>query len=82
MEATRRSGARQYSRDASQILAQASARFGNFAAAYRYEALFGAYRDSLNSSDLQRKVVVLEYRAELARKQAQIGLLTSTSRLI
>ena len=82
LEATRRSGARQYSRDASQILAQASARLGNFAAAYRYEELFGAYRDSLNSSDLQRQAAVLEYRAELAKKQAQIGLLTSNSRFI
>lgn len=82
LQATRRSGDRQYSRDASQVLAQASARRGDFAAAYRYEELFGAYRDSLNSSDLQRQAAVLEYRAELARKQAQIGLLTSTSRLI
>ena len=82
LEATRRSGARQYSRDASQVLAQASARRGDFAAAYRYEELFGAYRDSLNSSDLQRQAAVLEYRAELARKQAQIGVLTSTGQLI
>ncbi|GAB3854188.1 hypothetical protein GCM10028822_23820 [Hymenobacter terrigena] len=82
LQTTRRSGARQYSRDASQILAQASARRGDFAAAYRYEELFGAYRDSLNSSDLQRKAAVLEYRAELAKKQAQIGMLTSNSRLI
>ena len=82
LQTTRRSGDRKYSRDASQILAQASARLGNFAAAYRYEELFGAYRDSLNSSDLQRQAAVLEYRAELARKQAQIGMLTSNSRLI
>ncbi|MBU6120197.1 tetratricopeptide repeat-containing sensor histidine kinase [Hymenobacter siberiensis] len=82
LQATRRSGARQYSRDASQILAQASARRGNFAAAYRYEKLFGAYRDTLNSSDLQRQAAVLEYRAELAKKQAQIGRLTSNSWLI
>ena len=82
LRATRRSGARQHSRDASQLLAQASARLGNFAAAYRYEELFGAYRDSLNSSDLQRQAAVLEYRAELAEKQAQISLLTSNSQLI
>ncbi|MGY3090620.1 two-component system NtrC family sensor kinase [Hymenobacter sp. UYAg731] len=82
LEATRRSGARQVSRDASQVLAQASARRGDFAAAYRYEELFGTYRDSLNSSDLRRQASVLEYRAELARKQVQIGTLTNTSRLI
>jgi signal transduction histidine kinase len=79
---TRRSGAKEYSRDASQVLAQASARRGDFAAAYRYEQLFGAYRDSLNSSDLKRRAAVLEYRADLARKQAQIVKLTSTGQLI
>jgi two-component system NtrC family sensor kinase len=82
LQTTRRSGDRPSSRDASQVLAQASARRGDFAAAYRYEELFGAYRDSLNSSDLQRQAAVLEYRAELARKQVQIGTLTNTSRLI
>jgi signal transduction histidine kinase len=82
LQATQRSGAKEFSRDASQVLAQASARLGNFAAAYRYEQLFGAYRDSLNSSDLKRRAAVLEYRADLARKQAQIVRLTSASQLI
>ncbi|WP_460552628.1 ATP-binding protein [Hymenobacter daeguensis] len=82
LQATQRSGAKEYSRDASQVLAQASARLGNYAAAYRYEQLFGAYRDSLNSSDLKRRAAVLEYRADLARKQAQIVQLTSTGQLI
>ncbi|MBO2010573.1 ATP-binding protein [Hymenobacter negativus] len=82
LQTTQRSGAKEYSRDASQVLAQASARLGNFAAAYRYEKLFGAYRDSLNSSDLKRRAAVLEYRADLARKQAQIVKLTSSSQFI
>jgi two-component system NtrC family sensor kinase len=82
LNATRRSGAKEYSRDASQVLAQASAQVGNFAAAYRYEQLFGAYRDSLNSSDLKRRAAVLEYRADLANKQAQISQLTSSGQLI
>jgi two-component system NtrC family sensor kinase len=75
-------GAKSISRDASQVLALASARRGHFAAAYRYEQLFGAYRDSLNTSDQQRKVAVIEFRAELASKQAQIGLLTRNERLM
>ena len=80
--AARRSGAKSISRDASQVLALASARRGRFAAAYRYEQLFGAYRDSLNTSDQQRKVAVVEYRAELAKQQARIGLLTRNERLM
>jgi two-component system NtrC family sensor kinase len=80
--AAQRSGAKSISRDASQVLALASARLSRFDAAYRYEQLFGAYRDSLNTSDQQRKVAVIEFRAELAKKQAQIGLLTRDERLM
>ena len=80
--AAQRSGTRSISRDASQVLALASARRGRFDAAYRYEQLFGAYRDSLNVSDQQRRVAVLEFRAELAKKQAQIGLLARNERLM
>ena len=82
LRATQRSGIRESSRNASKVLAQASARLGHFAAAYRYEQLFGSYKDSLNSSDLQRRAAVLEYRAELGKKQAQIGLLTKNGQLI
>lgn len=55
LEATRRSGARQCSRGTSQILAQASARPGNFAAAYRCRALFGAYASTLCTPCASRK---------------------------
>ena len=82
LAATQRSGAREFSRDASQVLAQAAARLGRYAEAYRYEQLFGAYRDSLNSADLRRRAAVLEYRAAMARKQAEIRLLTKNSQLI
>ncbi|ALW84809.1 hypothetical protein AUC43_06745 [Hymenobacter sedentarius] len=82
LQASQRSGAKILSRDASEILAQASARQGRFADAYRYEQLFSSYKDALNSSDLQRRASVLEYRADLAKKQAQIGLLTKNSQLI
>ena len=80
--AAQRSGTKSISRDASQVLAVASARRGRYNAAYRYEHLFGAYRDSLNISDQQRRVEVLEFRAELARQQAQIGLLARNERLM
>ncbi|WP_177204839.1 ATP-binding protein [Hymenobacter arizonensis] len=79
---SQRSGAKSQSRDASEVMAQASAKLGRYADAYRYEQLFSAYKDSLNSSDLQRRAAVLQYRAELAKKQAEIGLLTKNSQLI
>ncbi|GAA4039577.1 hypothetical protein GCM10022409_26580 [Hymenobacter glaciei] len=82
LAATQHSGAREYSRDASQVLAQAAASLGRYADAYRYEQLFGAYRDRLNSADLRRRAAVLEYRADMARKQAEIQLLTKNSQLV
>ena len=82
LAATQRSGAREYSRDASQVLAQASAQRGRFAEAYRYEQLFGAYRDSLNSADLRHRAAVLEYRADMARQRAEIRLLTKNGQLV
>ena len=82
LAATRRSGAREYSRDASQVLAAAAAQLGRFADAYRYEQLFGAYRDSLNSADLRHQAAVLEYRADMARKRAEIRLLTRNGQLV
>ena len=82
LAATRRSGAREYSRDASAVLAQAAARMGRYAEAYRYEQLVGAYRDTLNNSDIQRRSAVLQYRAELAKQQAEIRLLTRNGQLV
>ncbi|WP_426060504.1 ATP-binding protein [Hymenobacter sp. B1770] len=80
--ASQRSGAKSQSRDASEVLALASAKLGRYADAYRYEQLFGFYKDSLNSSDLQRRAAVLQYRAELDKKQAEIRLLTKNTQLI
>ena len=82
LAATRRSGAREYSRDASVVLAQAAARLGRYAEAYRYEQLNSAYRDTLSSNDMHRRAAVLEYRAEMARQQAEIRLLTRNSQLV
>ena len=80
--AAQRNGTKSISRDASQVLALASARRGRFDAAYRYEQLFGLYRDSLSINAQQRKVAVVEFRAELVRKQSQISLLTRNERLL
>ncbi|MBF9239103.1 tetratricopeptide repeat-containing sensor histidine kinase [Hymenobacter sp. BT683] len=82
LQGSQRNGTKTFSRDASEVIAQASYRLGRYADAYRYEQLFSSYKDSLNSSDLQRRAAVLEYRADLAKKQAQIGLLTKNDQLI
>ncbi|HEX8330721.1 MAG TPA: ATP-binding protein [Hymenobacter sp.] len=82
LRASQRNGTKDISRDASEVLAQASFQRERFADAYLYEHLFGTYKDSLNSADLQRRAAVLEYRSQLDRKQAQISLLTETGHLI
>ncbi|OGX82499.1 hypothetical protein BEN48_17600 [Hymenobacter glacialis] len=82
LQSSQISGAKAISRDASEVLSQAYAQMGQYKDAYRYEQLFSSYKDTLNSSDLQRRAAVLEYRAQLDQKQAQIGLLTKNSQLI
>lgn len=61
---------------ASDILAQAYARRGDFAQAYRYQSLWVSYQDSLAGAETQRKTSALRYGYELDRKQDQITLLT------
>ncbi|MFC7667172.1 tetratricopeptide repeat protein [Hymenobacter humi] len=73
LRASQRHGTKNLSRDASEVLAQASSKLGRYADAYRYEQLFGAYKDTLNSSDLQRRAAVLEYRAELAKNKPRLA---------
>ena len=68
-------------RNASDILAQAYARRGKFAEAYRYQRLWTAYKDSIAGEDTQRKTSALRYGYELDRKQDQITLLTQARQL-
>ncbi|AMR28081.1 hypothetical protein A0257_13930 [Hymenobacter psoromatis] len=62
--------------NASDILAQAYARRGDFAQAYHYQSLWVSYQDSLAGAETQRKTSALRYGYELDRKQDQITLLT------
>lgn len=68
-------------RNASDILAQAYARQGDFALAYRYQQLWVAYKDSVAGLEIQRKTSALRYGYELDRKQDQITLLTQSREL-
>ncbi|ALW84641.1 hypothetical protein AUC43_05825 [Hymenobacter sedentarius] len=82
LRAGQRSGTKSTSRDASEVLAEASARLGHFADAYRYHVSFKAYQDSLNSQDLSHRTAALQYQFELDKKQSQIRLLTRNEQLI
>jgi len=63
------------------LLARLSARRGDFAAAYRYQGLAAAYKDTLSGEAIQRKTSALRYGYELDQKQSQIALLTKSRQL-
>lgn len=75
LAAGQRSGVKETSRDAAQVLALASAAQNDFPAAYRHQMLLGAYRDSLNSRELIRRTTALHYRYDMGQQQARIKLL-------
>jgi two-component system NtrC family sensor kinase len=81
LRAGQRSGTKSTIRDASDVLAQASAQLGHFAEAYRYHVVFTAYKDSLSRQDLSRRTAALQYTYELDKKQSQIRLLTRNEQL-
>jgi two-component system NtrC family sensor kinase len=68
-------------RTACELLAQAYARKGNFAQAYRYQGLWAAYEDSVAGILTQQRSSALRYGYELARKQDQIELLNQAREL-
>ena len=76
-----RTGTKETLRNASDVLARAYARRGQFADAYRYQSLWVAYKDSLSGEETQKKTSALFYNYELDKKQSQIALLTQTRQL-
>ncbi len=82
LEASQASGVKENIRDGSAVLAEASARLGRFADAYRYHRLYAAYHDTLSSRALIRRTAALQYSYELARQQARISQLTRTTALV
>ncbi|MBC7890908.1 MAG: tetratricopeptide repeat protein [Sphingobacteriaceae bacterium] len=75
LRVARSTGGKEYSRDASQVLAETYARRGNWAEAYRYQALYVAFRDSVSGEQTQRRVAALRLNQELDKKQTQIALI-------
>ena len=68
-------------RNATDILAQAYARRGDYVRAYLYQSQWVAYKDSISGEETQRKTSAMRYGYELDRKQNQITLLTRTRQL-
>jgi signal transduction histidine kinase len=68
-------------RDAALVLAQASDQLGQGHAAYRYQALAGAYADSITGEDTRRRVAALEAQAARSQQQTQVRLLRQRARL-
>jgi signal transduction histidine kinase len=68
-------------RDAALVLAQASDQLSQGHAAYRYQALAGAYADSITGEATSRRVAALEFQAARSRQQIQIRLLRQRGRL-
>jgi two-component system NtrC family sensor kinase len=68
-------------RDASDLLARLYAQRGDFAAAYHYQGLVVAYKDTLTGEATQRKTTALRYGYEITKKQSQIALLTKSREL-
>jgi len=68
-------------RDVSDVLAKLYAQRGDFAAAYRYQGLAVAYKDTLAGEATLRKTAALRYGYALDKKQSQIALLTKSREL-
>lgn len=77
----RREGDKTILRDASDLLAKLYAQRGDFAAAYRYQGLAVAYKDTLMGESTLRKTTALRYGYALDQKQSQIALLTKSREL-
>jgi len=68
-------------RDASQVLAAAYARHGDFARAYQSQQRVTAYNDSLTGAEVTRRTAALQFNQALSQQQAQIRLLTQQQEL-
>jgi signal transduction histidine kinase len=72
---------RPVARDAALVLAQASDQLGQGHTAYRYQALAGAYNDSITGEATRRRVAALEAQAARSQQQIQVRLLRQRASL-
>lgn len=78
---TSHNGRKQEAHDAAEVLAQASAKLGRWASAYRYHRLMAAYTDSLTGEVIRRHTTALQLAYERSQQQVQIRLLRQRARL-
>ena len=69
------------SMNAAEVLADAYARQGNYAAAFRHQSRFMSLKDSLQGEETVRQTAALQYTFDLDKKQSQITLLTKTQKI-
>ncbi|MEP7228850.1 MAG: tetratricopeptide repeat protein [Ginsengibacter sp.] len=81
LQISRETGSNSGVADASEVLADAYAKKKDFSNAYYYQQLFTAYRDSVASDSVSRRVNLLLYNYNLDKKQAEISLLTKDKEL-
>ena len=73
---------RPQARDAAQVLAQACDRLGQGRAAYRFQALAGAYADSIGGEDTRRRLAAVQARAVRSRTAIQLRLVQQREHLL
>ncbi|MDO7845915.1 histidine kinase [Hymenobacter sp. M29] len=73
---------RPQARDAAQVLAQAHDRLGQGHAAYQYQALAGAYADSIGGEDNRRRLAAVQARAARSRTQMELNVVRQRERLL
>ena len=68
-------------RAACEVLAQAQAARGNWAAAYQSQRQFNTYNDSLNGADVSRRTAALRFNHAAAQHRAELLLLAQQQEL-
>jgi len=77
----KQTGTLNYMRDNVEALANAYAFKKDFENAYHYHLLYFNYHDSILNSEISKKIALLQYSSDLAKKQAQITALDQQKRV-
>ncbi len=77
----KKTGTLNYMRDNAEALANAYAFKKDFENAYHYHLLYFNYHDSILNSEISKKIALLQYSSDLAKKQAQITALDQQKRV-
>ncbi|GAB3640636.1 tetratricopeptide repeat protein [Spirosoma arcticum] len=77
---SRQIGYREATRDASNILAKAYAKTGNYRHAYEFNQVYQAYEDTLSGRQTRQQVSLLQQNAYAAERKAQAALRREESR--